>query len=140
MIALDPGGTTGLATCDYEAGAYAYFIATQCTPQEALDWVWSCIEHNTSIVYAERYTVTPRTVKMTRQYDALYVIGAAQWMCKHTSSTFKLVDPATSKKLGNDRVLRDSGLWTPGKQHANDAARVLAVALVEAGCDTLAFR
>ncbi len=135
-IALDPGGTTGLATCEYN-GQHAHFIATQCPPDDACDWLWNLLEVSddpTSVtVIAERFTITPETIKKTRQHDALNVIGVVKWMCRRFGVTFVLQDPAVAKKMATNIVLRRNGMWTPARDHANDAARHLIVALVAAG-------
>lgn len=133
-VGVDPGGTTGVASCQIDQEPH-YFDAFQETPEHVLNWTWDVMRSwgRSCIIHCESYTITARTTKLSRQYDALYVIGALRWQAQHWGAMFKLQDPAVAKKMASNSLLRKRDFWTPAKEHANDAARHMVVALVEAG-------
>lgn len=131
LLAFDPGGVTGIAWYDgvefvslelktYEALLYA---------QEATIGNWVDLS-----VVCESFIISQRTLRGTRQYDALESIGVLRFLCRTRGVPFALVTPAASKSFSTDAKLRKLGWYypTPGG-HRNDAARVLLVAAVEQG-------
>lgn len=138
IVAIDPGGTTGVAACLHvrDAQELVNWVAYELTPQQTLDWLWAGLEAwgAAAQVVCERFTIGPQTLKMSRQHDAIEIIGAARWMTQRHGAGFKLQDPATAKRMCSNDALRSNGLWHRGGHgHANDASRHLVVALVERG-------
>jgi hypothetical protein len=73
----------------------------------------------------EKFTITNETAKKSRQYDALNIIGVFRHYSYMSDWPLTLQSPGSAKKLGTDDRLKDLGWYTPGKGHANDAARHL---------------
>lgn len=142
LVALDPGKTTGVAACiltdDVQVSG---FQAGEMDRQATLDWTWSALESMRELyddleihIVAERFTIGPQTMKMTRQHDALEIIGAVRWMTQRHQASFALQDPGIAKSTCSNATLQKIGFWTPGKAgHANDAARHLVVLLLKDG-------
>jgi hypothetical protein len=139
FIALDPGGTTGVASCWYNGVDVANRYVAELPPHDACTFVWESLRlhgngvHEVSVV-AERFTIGPQTMKMSRQHDALEVIGAVRWMTQRHHAPFELQDPATAKRMVSNVSLKEAGFWSRGsKGHGHDAARHLLVLLVKNG-------
>lgn len=113
----------GNGTCTHEW--------TECGSDGALRQAaaWLSRAPRTTIA-CERYTITSRTAKLTRQPHALEFIGALRSLASdYPSVTFLLQSKSDAIKLGNDGLLRKLGWYTPGAGHANDAARQVLLAL-----------
>lgn len=126
ILALDPGGTTGIAQ-----GAGAELYATHEMEQyEALVYVDTAIEGwpDLGLVVAESFV--PRPGIRTWQPAALEIIGTVRYLCATRGITFEEQTPAAAKSFATDAKLRKLGWYTPGMGHANDAARHLLVAQV----------
>lgn len=138
LIAYDPGKLTGVASVvfDTETKHIAGFAAMQAGPTEVLDGLWVLISQVPItlrvVVGYERFTITERTTKLTRQYDALDFIGALKWIAHHcTIDIDPPRDPAAAKRAVSNDKLRALEFWTPAKEHANDAARHLVLMLLD---------
>jgi hypothetical protein len=96
---------------------------------EALGWVSECLDrYENVVVVGEKFTITRATAALTQQTEALEVIGAVRWECVSrglAAPTLQL--PAEAKRLVIDRRLKELGWWQPGKDHARDALRHLAL-------------
>lgn len=138
ILAIDPGKTSGVASCFFGGGEIVSFTAFELDQQQTCDYVWGCV---TGVGYpinivAERFVIGPNTLKMSRggAHCAIGIIETARWMARRHQASFKLQDPATAKRMCSNDLLRKAGFWTPALHgHANDAARHLVVALVERG-------
>lgn len=126
IIGVDPGKTTGLAwLLDDE------FTSVDLPPLEACDQVERLLRRRgdrPALVAAERYNITQQTVKLSRQYDALEVIGALRWLAHAHRATFVLQGASDAQRCGNREVLRTLGWWSPGGDHRNKAAAQVALA------------
>lgn len=117
IAAFDPGVTTGVAW--WHEGEFG---STQFDEHDLYCWVdshCSDIEHS----QVESFIIRPRTQVV---YDSLYIIGYlryAAWRCDFPISMTK---PADVMAPFPDSALKLAGWHTPGKVHANDAARHLA--------------
>jgi hypothetical protein len=80
----------------------------------------------------ENFHITIRTGKLTRQHDALYIIGCLRYKANKDGHLFKLQNPS-DKQFGDDDRLKQIGWYSPGKGHANDAARHLLLYLLRYG-------
>ncbi len=83
------------------------------------------------VVVCESYTVTPATIKLTREYAALEIIGTLRYLAEAHGRKFKLQTPAAAKRFMVESRLRNLGWWRPGEDHARDALRHLGLYLAE---------
>lgn len=124
LWAFDPGKLTGVAV--WHDGK---FWAGQYTVEELYQLVDdACAEISEAQI--ERFTISNATVKKAPESDPLDVIGYlkyAAWRCGFQVGWSK---PADVMRSFPDPALKKAGLFTPGKGHANDAARHLAWKLV----------
>lgn len=136
IIAIDPGGTTGVATWGDDGLA-----ASQDTPDEVLDYLADALagrfaeDGRPGLVVCESFTISGATLKMSRggSNTALETIGAARYLCRRAGVEFRLQSPAEAKGFSTDEKLRRIG-WLPGlPDHARDAARHLLLACVKCG-------
>lgn len=124
VIAVDPGLTTGWAAL-YPDGEFRSgetkgpyeFLRTvyRLLKDQAFDWT----------LVVERYTITPETIKKSRQTDALEIIGALKFFAKHYNTGWAMQTPAEAKSFATDAKLRRMGWYQQGLGHANDASRHL---------------
>lgn len=122
--AFDPGTVTGVAI--WTDGV---FIGQQLTVTELYEFVDDACDR---IAHAqiEKFTISAATLKKARVDDPLDVIGYlkyAAWRCGFPTRFSK---PADVMASFTDAALKRAGMFTKGKQHANDAARHLARSLV----------
>lgn len=131
VLAVDPGLTVGYATFDSDADNYE---AYQCHKWPFLNWA-DPDQHKAwfDIVVVERFTITPQTLKMSRQPHPIEVIGVLRWWCESTSTTLIEQTPSEAKSFMTNDRLKHLGLYEPGADHANDAVRHLALYLVKTG-------
>lgn len=131
VFAVDPGGTTGWVLYDTKTGD---LNAGQTRGREKfLELASATLAEDVEVVY-EEYRITQRTVSLSRQPDAMFIIGALMWMCQKTRLPIVSQTPAEAKRLVTDDVLADLGWRQPSsKDHANDALRHLVLRLVRRG-------
>lgn len=122
VLAVDPGGTTGWALWDGES---AYVQWGQIPG--GIDGVASLAEYMgyADVVVIEKYTIGGRTVKFSRQTDALEITGALKYRARERSIEVVMQQPAEAKRLFTDERLRAHGWWAVGEEHARDALRHL---------------
>lgn len=127
VVAVDPGGTTGIAAARFDDGKILAFASREFSdPMEAVGHVDDLImAYGPDVdVAVERYTITPNTLKKSAQYDALYIIGAIMYVAREHGHSVTLQQPSAAKRFATNERLNVVG-WrnsTPGG-HADDAAR-----------------
>lgn len=154
IIGVDPGGTTGIFSViifDHETKRGGVLIdKSQVTahpvrglhlvsPSGFIDSLLiimkDCgIPEDRLHVAIEKYTITRRTMKLTRQHDALEVTGAVKDVARsHGAHTWEFT-PAKAKRFATDELLERVD-WMPARgksqRHARDAARVAWSCLAE---------
>ena len=132
ILGVDPGGTTGLCVLQWEgelpasAGPSKLLTASQVDPEHAEDALREMITNSSEgpldLVAIEKFTIGPGTHKLTRSYDALYLIGLTRALCRWAGVPMQLQGPGPAKKAYDDHRLRDLGFWMPG-DHCRDAIR-----------------
>ena len=137
VIALDPGETTGIAhyVCDAsythgdhesEARVRALFTTVQLSPDDAADYVDAIASDSRTRVGLtigfERFVPRRRSYAHTNQAGPHHVIGAVIEIARRTHVPYIEQGPSEAKNVGRPATLRRLGLWTRGKDHANDAA------------------
>jgi hypothetical protein len=138
VVGIDPGNVTGC----FGAIIYMYDNSPtwSLTTHEELrsatrvrDWLVHYVEHVVEtpnfVVGVERYVITPRTHKLSRQPAALEIIGVVTEVCNELHVDCRLQMKSEVVKLGSDVKLRGLGWYSPGQGHANDAARHALAAL-----------
>lgn len=134
-MAVDPGGTTGYAWAERVAGEVKVY-AWQDPPMDFLEWAHGHIAsaHPDLECVVERYTITQRTIKLSRQTDALEVTGALRYlMHAYRQSNIIQQNPSDVMRLFTNKRLKKLGWYVPGKEHANDALRHLGYRLAQRG-------
>ena len=141
VLAIDPGGTTGLAyvqfLVEYDDDVRvcmgtSSFRSWEDEPWFAMNEVETMLrrphpEHKLDAVVVERYVITPATLKKTAQYEALYQVGVLLFFGWNHDVPVVLQQPSVTKKLVPDASLKSLNWYRPSKGgHQNDAARHLA--------------
>lgn len=131
VFAVDPGKTTGVAMYN----SLGIFESREFEDQnDFLDHMWKYMSpsYNTDYeVVCESYIITSETIKKSRQYYSLEIIGALRWMTHQANLPFTLQPPSAGKSFGTDEKLKQMMWYKPGKGHANDAARHLLLYCVK---------
>lgn len=127
IIGVDPGKETGLAwLIDDE---FSHMDLPALAACDKIAWLVSgCGAQRPTIIAAERYNITQRTVKMTRQYEAFEVIGACRWIAHVHRTSFVLQAAGEAQRAGNRDVLLRLGWWRRGGDHLNKAAAQVVLA------------
>lgn len=130
ILAVDPGGMTGWATYWND-----HVSAGQSEPMEFLRRAdgFLATDYTKKHVICERYTVTSETIKKSRQYDALEVIGTLKYLAWKHGAEFTLQAPAEAKRFTPNARLLILKWYRPGQDHANDALRHLVLWLANHG-------
>lgn len=138
IIAVDPGGTTGLAFWSHPDCQTPF----KDEPRERqhkdqmLEDIggWSQRLGGSLTVVCEKYTITSRTAKLSQQTDALKIIGVLEYFQHLYGIRVVMQTPADAKRFSTDARLKAADLWHPTKGgHANDACRHLFMYMVKHG-------
>lgn len=124
-IGIDPGKATGFAV-----------LRRGIVTTSELDFNETCItlesllqEPHDIVVAIERFTFQAASTRMTRQYDALELIGVTRFLCTKYKKYLRIYGAAEAARIGSPAVLKKLGWWTSGKDHANKATAQIATAL-----------
>lgn len=123
---MDPGGTTGWALWDaeWETPDVSWGqVPGGLLP--ALDVLADKLKWQDTTLVIERYTIGERTVKFSRQSDALEITGALKVDAGRLGVPVVMQQPRDAKRLFTDDRLRQTGWWAKGEEHARDALRHL---------------
>lgn len=134
ILAVDPGKMTGLAWATFDpALGVTSFKSWERETWPAVDYAAYLIaEGNLDLVVCEAYTITPATLKKTRQYEPLETIGALRYLCRLHRVDFMLQFASAVKPMATNARLASMGWRSPSiGGHADDAARHLLVAAVQ---------
>lgn len=129
VVAVDPGGTTGLALWAPGLG----LSLLEKDPEAAVDWLHLLAEGDKKTFVVERYIITPATAKMSQQHDALEIIGVIKFLARKYGHALVMQKPAEAKGYSTDQKLKNVGWYQPGKPHARDASRHLLLYLSRVG-------
>lgn len=121
MLGIDPGATTGF--CLLEDGAV--IDDSEVVFDDVLDT--DVVETYISLcnaVAVERYFITARSVKLSRQNEALYVTGIVLYVAHRHAVPLTLQSAADAKSAFTNEHLREMGLFRAVTgPHARDALR-----------------
>lgn len=130
VVAVDPGGTTGIAVWSPDLGLSLREIAPA---SNAVDWLADIARGPKVTFVVERYIITPATAKMSQQHDALEIIGALKFIARKYNHPLVMQTPAEAKKFSTDAKLKTVGWYQPGHGHARDASRHALLFLAKQG-------
>lgn len=130
LLAIDPGGCTGFVLLDYDG-------RTPCPGPDALvdswqiDWDGPAVPEFLAdairlvdLVVIERFVISARTTKYTRQPEAFYVIGGAICTAELDGVPWVAQAVNTAKDAYPDARLKELGWFSAVKgKHARDALR-----------------
>lgn len=148
LIGMDAGKGTGIA---WVANYNGQWLPETFGSEEVHGrlQVWKFLLDLTSsgrtfILVAEKFVLSERTTKTTRQYDTLYLNGFAEGTVSTHGYEYHELTPAESKGFADDPKLRRLDWFrnTPDG-HANDAARLVLTGAFRHTpdmCDLLARR
>lgn len=123
IVWFDPGKTTGVA--HYDIGA-DHFASGQYTYEELRTVLHGLIVGYTPERIAvgwELYIQTPRAKPGTQAKHSLHAIGIIEALCEEYGIPVLKGQPSSARMFKSTVIfLRRLGWYTPGMQHANDAA------------------
>lgn len=132
VFTVDPGYDAGMVRWNTEVGAgidaFTFMEESAWKVVDAIeDEMRNAAKSNPTrsfVIVCERFT--QQSMKMTRQYEALEMIGALRWIAHKYHAGFVLQSRADKSRV-NDNVLKLFGFWQPSKGHMMDAARHMFV-------------
>jgi hypothetical protein len=122
QLAVDPGGTTGLAWI--VEGIFDSGQLTGGRKAFAQYFAWA-VEMNPTLIICEDFIISNATARKTPQPDAWRILGFLDLWCSIRSTVFECYTPSQAKGFSTDAKLKHLGWYKKGKPHANDAARHL---------------
>lgn len=125
VLGIDPGGATGVALV--EVSPLRILVAEEYSTVDMLTNLRPLVRR-ADLVSIERYTISQRTLKLTRQLDALYLIGATIMVCFEEGVPLELEMPVNAKTAFPNEVLKSYGVWHSSR-HVRDALRHALIAL-----------
>ncbi len=130
VLWIDPGLTSGLAIL--ERGE---FRADELPFQAACDRIAGlCAHWKTALAIGwEKYAITPDTHKMTRQPEAMEVIGVARYFAAACHCQVLPPTAPSDRNVATPEMLKALGWWVPGKDDAQSAAQHLLAYLLRTG-------
>lgn len=134
ILAVDPGGTTGWAVWEDGKVRYGQLPGGTLAVKPLVDWIADTYlmgRQVSSAVIIERYTIGERTVKFSRQSDALEITGVMKYEAARHGIRSKLQLPVDAKRMFTDERLKAFGWWATGEEHARDALRHLGLYLAK---------
>lgn len=132
IIALDPGGTTGIAV-----GIDGELIETlQLAPEATADWL--AIEllrtPRTDLIVCETFTISASTLKKTRtgSNTAIELIGIIKYLARVNDVPTMFQSPGEAMAFSSREKMKLVG-WDAERDHARTAAQHLLLACVISG-------
>lgn len=121
ILAIDPGGTTGIAIVSFSDGVAPVVSHYEQIPDGLagfIEWHKNNQHLNWDIIVCENFTLR-QNVKFP-DLSPVYIIGALEAL----ESPKKIIYQSPAQKhLCDDKRLQIMGMHKPGKGHANDAIR-----------------
>lgn len=128
ILALDPGGTTGAVVVDWDGSitpnpeTSPVLLAEQILFEDMPMWLdYTFVAHpDIDLVVIERFFITPRTVKYTRQPEALYAIGGVLFAAAVRGIPVRMQAASDAKTAFPADAIKH---WPVKGKHAKDALR-----------------
>jgi len=107
VIGIDPGKTTGFVVVETEPKkARVKFVGQIDCADENIVFGRTLAEviheYGIEMIGCERFVIAQRTLSLTRELDALYVIGVARYIAALQDVTLRLQTPADAKSAWRD--------------------------------------
>ena len=122
ILAVDPGGTTGLAWNQHSSPNIVRSL--QLGPNEHHSELWDFLT-----VYAPQHIVcesfTYRNGLAKADLIPVEYIGVIRLWAEKDVRPMTMQTPSMAKKFFDDKKVKAAGLWKPGMPHAMDAVRHL---------------
>lgn len=143
-MGVDPGGTTGVAIIDVEWDDTRFTPSTDAYVahyQIEAEWggptpigvhMESIIEdYNPNLIAIENFIITQRTIRYTRQPDALWIIGGVHFLADINGIPVTINPASLAKTTWDAARLKETG-WSKKVKgpHAKDALRHALTACV----------
>jgi hypothetical protein len=132
VLAVDPGGNTGIAWYDSEGEEHEAFILPFGADQDWIaDNIWLA-----DFVVCEDFIISAGTLRKGQDGSkmALETIGVLRYLARVHGKAFTLQAPADARTFDQDwSKLKKLGWYTPGPDHARSASRHLLVACLKLG-------
>jgi hypothetical protein len=139
ILGVDPGATTGLVLIERDDAGYVTVLeAHQLPVRDTMMWLRREIYEGLHLIGVERYIITARTAKLSRQTDALEIIGVVKACILYTRTDdgvdipLSMHSPADAKTVWNDERLKKHDLYRQAPGHARDALRHALLAIERA--------
>lgn len=123
IAGVDPGKTTGVAVINWDGENFPtppaeyYQVEYPALPGFMQEFI-----PQIDLLVVERFTISGRTVKASRQYEALYAIGGILFLADLYHRPMRLQMASDAKTAYTDDRLKELGWYVP-KRHARDAIR-----------------
>jgi hypothetical protein len=132
VLAVDPGGTTGIVLWDMMLGGVAeIYELPHADVGFMLERIISAYRPD---VVCEAFIITAKTVSNSQAPWSLKQLGVAEYLAAKYHCLYAQEQlPVTAKKFATNERLKALGLYVPGKGHATDAMRHLVIYLVRNG-------
>jgi hypothetical protein len=145
IMGIDPGGTTGVVVIDigpedhqYAPGPETHVLNDQIEGvwghgEDSVAYrLWQIIEeHKPDLIAIEQFTINQRTVRHTRQPDALWIIGGVRFLADLRGIPVHLQPSSLAKTTWDaDRLNRTGWAKVVKRKHARDALRHALTACV----------
>lgn len=126
VIAVDPGGTTGIAVWRGTDDIESVDLPTW----DAVGFVHRQLEESPDLVVCESFRINAHTAKKSQDgLASIESIGALRYLCALKEVSFELQPPSDAKSFAKDDKLKRIGWYIPGTDHCRDAQRHLLLAL-----------
>lgn len=126
ILGVDPGTTTGLAVINATGVREATMIYTAQVPADEMPHVmqWLIEGRYADLIALEKFTISRRTIEVSRQSDPLDVIGGVKWLAALATPPIpvKMQQASDAKTAYTDEELKSLDLKCTGA-HARDAMR-----------------
>lgn len=124
IAGIDPGLTTGVALVVWDG------VNPPLPPEQEAHQVeftelpafMRTLVPRVDLLVVERFFISARTVKASRQYEALYAIGGILFLADEYDKPVRLQAASDAKTAYTNETLKSLG-WKPKGRHAKDALR-----------------
>jgi predicted RNase H-like nuclease (RuvC/YqgF family) len=131
ILGVDPGMHTGAVMLDLPRMLVTFSV--EMSVEDFFDSA-RLLVGQANIVAVEQFTISMRTLQMTRQPDALHIIGILRFLCHERSTPMLTQLVADAKASFSDETLRDLHVWS-SSNHIRDATRHALLAARRSGHD-----
>lgn len=148
VIALDPGGSTGVATAEWRSTGpddrlthpdQIKFFQWQLGPEDHHLALWSTVNNNYTEIVWESFEFRQHLLtdedgnpipKLKVELISREYIGILRLFCELSQTPSHHRNASSAKRFITDERIKELGLWLPGMPHAMDATRHLLRYLV----------